>query len=342
LYVQCLSNQDCIKNNLPLKFKCNLCSNEWEENFIIIPNCPKCEENFLNSRSKEEGSLARWLKENTTETIIINKRFNCNGKIYEGDIVIEDKKLIIELNGLFWHSEIHGNKNKNYHINKLNSLNKLGYDIIQIFEDEWVYKPDIIKNKLLYKLGYYRNKEKIYARKCNIKSIDNVTANNFIEKTHIQGKTNASYCYGAFYKNELIAVMTFSKLRLGVGNNKNNKDSYEIVRFSTVNDRLVIGIAGKLFCKFIKDHNPVKIISYVDRRWSSEDNVYNSLKMKLIKITSPNYWYVKKLSREYRFKYNKRKLVSMGNNPNLTEWEIMQSMGYDRIWDCGHYKYQWN
>jgi hypothetical protein len=86
----------------------------------------------------------------------------------------------------------------------------------------------------------------------------------------------------------------------------------------------------------------VKIISYVDRRWSSEDNVYNSLKMKLIKITSPNYWYVKKLSREYRFKYNKRKLVSMGNNPNLTEWEIMQSMGYDRIWDCGHYKYQWN
>ena len=27
---------------------------------------------------------------------------------------------------------------------------------------------------------------------------------------------------------------------------------------------------------------------------------------------------------------------------NLTEWENMQLNGYDRIWDCGNYVYEWN
>jgi len=28
-------------------------------------------------------------------------------------------------------------------------------------------------------------------------------------------------------------------------------------------------------------------------------------------------------------------------NPNLSEWENMKNNGYDRIWDCGHLKYEW-
>jgi hypothetical protein len=29
-------------------------------------------------------------------------------------------------------------------------------------------------------------------------------------------------------------------------------------------------------------------------------------------------------------------------NPNLTEWENMKNNGYDRIWDCGNFKYEWS
>ena len=28
-------------------------------------------------------------------------------------------------------------------------------------------------------------------------------------------------------------------------------------------------------------------------------------------------------------------------DPHLTEWQNMQLNGYDRIWDCGHYKFEW-
>lgn len=26
---------------------------------------------------------------------------------------------------------------------------------------------------------------------------------------------------------------------------------------------------------------------------------------------------------------------------DLSEWQNMQLNGYDRIWDCGHFKYEW-
>ena len=62
--------------------------------------------------------------------------------------------------------------------------------------------------------------------------------------------------------------------------------------------------------------------------------------MTLVKETKPNYWYIKKLKREYRYKFKKQNLIKMGYDSSKTEWEIMQEMGYDRIWDCGNYRYE--
>jgi hypothetical protein len=126
-----------------------------------------------------------------------------------------------------------------------------------------------------------------------------------------------------------------------MGNKSLVNNEYELVRFSTISNKVVVGIAGKFIKHFIKQNNPKKIISYADRRWTNEnDNLYKSIGMILEKVTTPNYWYVKKLKREYRFKYTKKKLVKMGYDPLKTEWEIMQELGYDRIWDCGHLKYE--
>jgi hypothetical protein len=38
-------------------------------------------------------------------------------------------------------------------------------------------------------------------------------------------------------------------------------------------------------------------------------------------------------------KYQKHKLVEMGFDPNMTEHEIMKSLGMYRIYDCGNFKY---
>lgn len=38
------------------------------------------------------------------------------------------------------------------------------------------------------------------------------------------------------------------------------------------------------------------------------------------------------------FKYNELPIFDI----NLTNWENMQLNGYDRIWDCGYIKYEWD
>jgi len=40
--------------------------------------------------------------------------------------------------------------------------------------------------------------------------------------------------------------------------------------------------------------------------------------------------------------YNRLKNTLSNFNPKLTEWKNMQLNGYDRIWDCGNLKYEWN
>ena len=60
-------------------------------------------------------------------TAVHGKRFYENKKYkYELDIFLPDYNLGIEFDGVAMHSEIHGNKDKFYHLNKDNFFKKLG------------------------------------------------------------------------------------------------------------------------------------------------------------------------------------------------------------------------
>ena len=74
-----------------------------------------------------------------------------NGK--ELDIVDVDKRIAIEFNGLIWHNidkQIYNVRkiDKMYHYNKTNECNDKGYQLIHIFEDEWIENNDLCKSKL--------------------------------------------------------------------------------------------------------------------------------------------------------------------------------------------------
>ena len=92
--------------------------------------------------------------------------------------------------------------------------------------------------------------------------------------------------------------------------------------------------------QFKKDYPNTSIITYADKRYTSEfNNVYLTNGFKLLSHTKPNYWYVKKLNREHRFNYTKQKLVNKGFDKNKTEKQIMKDLKYNRIYDCGSLKY---
>lgn len=317
------------------KFKCNICNKHFETDVYKISHifCEVC--NPLDNDTLE-NDLFKFITSILPENITVkrNDRTILNGK--ELDIYIPFKKIAIELNGLYWHSENGRGIKKHYHLNKYKSCIGHGIKLIHVFENEWNDKKNIIKSILQYSIGLTTNN--IFARNCIIKEISEHTKNEFLTKNHLQGKDNSSIKYGIYNNEELISVMTFGKSRF----DKNIE--YEMFRFCNKLNIGVIGGADKLFKHFIKENSPKTVVSYNDRRFFN-GSVYNKLGFNFIKNTPPNYWYIKQ---DYKMLYNrmtfqKHKLKKILNmfDPNLTEWENMKNNGYDRIWDCGNGKWVW-
>jgi hypothetical protein len=321
------------------KFQCTTCKNIFFGSLDDgrLPVCTVCNP---STRSKYEIEIYEYIKSLVSDRgeILTNTK-NIISPL-ELDIYIPSKKLAIEFDGIIWHSELLGNKSKNYHLNKTLLCKEKDIKLIHIFENEWVNKQQIIKNKLRHELKGTSNIKPIFARKCEIKEISSIQASEFLNKYHLQGAGNAGIKLGAFYKNELVSVMTFGKHRIALGTKKIVPDTYEMYRFC-IGDIPVTGIAGKLMSYFINKYNPQKITTFADMRYSGVSAFYEKIGFKYVAYTKPNYYYFNVKSPydlKHRFNFRKQELpkkLSIFDN-NLTEWENMKNNGYDRIWDCGN------
>ena len=119
---------------------------------------------------------------------------------------------------MYCHSENHGHKHKDYHLTKLQECEKLGIRLVQLFDDEWRTKRDIVESKLMSMVGV--GNSKIYARKCKVVEIETAIKSQFLNKYHIQADDKSRVKLGLYYKEELVAVMTFGDLRSALGSKK--------------------------------------------------------------------------------------------------------------------------
>ena len=324
------------------KFKCLKCNNIFEDHLQDgrIPRCYVCHPKEYSSYGESEITA---FIQSINPTLLIErntKHILPSGK--ELDIYLPTLHIAIEFNGLFWHSEIGGHKSENYHLEKTIECETHGIRLIHIFEDEWLNKQAIVMRRLQHILGYSNKSDTIYARKCNVRPITHTVSADFLDINHLQGKDNSSIKLGLFYDNKLVSVMTFGILRLALGHNP-QPDTYEMYRFCSSGN--IIGAGGKLLSYFVKTYTPGKIISYADRRYSIDTAFYLKLGFQLVGKSSPGYFYTDDfLTRYHRFNFRKSELSKKLKifDPGLSEWENMQLNGYDRIWDCGQLKYEWN
>ena len=177
------------------------------------------------------------------------------------------------------------------------------------------------------------------ARSTIIKNISTKEAKSFLENNHIQGYCNSKVKIGAYFKNKLVAVMTFGSLRSALGA-KSSHNNWELLRMATCGS--VPGISSKLLEYFKSNYSPNSIISYCDRRWGVGIS-YKKMGMTFSHNSPPNYWYIQKNygKRFHRYGFRKSELIKEGFDSSFSEWEIMQQKGFDRIWDCGHSKWIW-
>lgn len=312
--------------------------------------CKKCGFEYESNLANQKHFICRICKPSGTKMEIFIKNFLDSKNIpfiyrdrevfdgYEIDVYIPSHKIGIELHGLYWHTE--NFKDKNLHKLKADLAEQRGIKLIQIFEDEFKNKLELVVSRLSNLLGL--NCIKIFARKCEIKEIQNQEKSDFLKSNHIQGNSNTSMNFGLFHQNELVSVMTFSKERLALGNNKSKDDVYELNRFCSKLGINVVGGASKLLKHFINVYKPSKVISYADRRWS-QGGLYEKLGFVNRGNTKPNYWYTRDfILREHRFNYRKDVLYKKIEtfDPLLTESENMKNNGYLKIWDAGSKRYE--
>jgi len=286
---------------------------------IIYKYCDKFDISVPHRSSAES-----WLYNYLTEDLGINDIICNSRKIipnYEIDLYIPSKKLGIEFNGNYYHSDAN-DISWDYHQKKSIVARDNGIQIYHIYEYNYYQKWNIIESQLKSLLGL--SDERIFARKCEVREVSSSDATEFLDKNHMQGSRGSQYRYGLYYNNELVSIMTFGKNKFIRKN-----DDIELLRFCSKLNTNVIGGASKLFKYFLRINNPDKVVSYCDLG-RGNGKTYELLGFDFDGITPPNYGWINRSSGEYLTRYQ----CQMKD-----EEEIMRSNHFSKIYDSGSLKY---
>lgn len=192
----------------------------------------------------------------------------------ELDFVFEN--TAIEFNGDYWHSSLY--KSRDYHESKSKLCEEAGIDLMHIYEWEWndPRRKKILLSIIALKFGKILNR--VYARQCEVKKIENASVRDFITENHLQGFRKANVCYGLFKDGKLLQIMSFAH---------HEKYQWEIIRGCPGSNNLVVGGVSKLFNHFIKEYNPDSVFSYCDfNKFNGKS--YEAIGMEFIGYTGPD------------------------------------------------------
>jgi GNAT superfamily N-acetyltransferase len=237
------------------------------------------------------------------------------------DIYIPSKNLLIEYNGLKWHS-LTGSKERDIKKYENAIANKFSY--LMIFEDEWVHGQSKVKNLISNKLNSIRC-ESLRPHQCEIKLISSIDSDPFYDQFHYIGPCKAKINYGVYYEDKLIACMSFKKPT------RQSKHDFELVRMASDPKYRVHGIWSKLLKQFIQEISPKSIVSFSDNRLFSGE-VYEKMGFKLNKSIRPDYYWCKSQRRFHKSGLRKTKEEKL---TGLTETQLRTAQGYKKIWDLG-------
>lgn len=162
-----------------------------------LNGCPECTAKSYVSQG--ERTLADYI-ESLGNPIIRTQRKLV--KKTEYDIHIPEHKLLVEYNGLFYHSSAY--KTPEYHAHKLSKANSVGHSLIQVWEDDWKNsreKVELILNNRL---------EERVKTITNLRSIDEKSAQTFLDKYRLGGFTAGTEYFASFVEDEMMAVASVS------------------------------------------------------------------------------------------------------------------------------------
>lgn len=247
---------------------------------------------------------------------------------YELDIFIPSLNTAIEYNGIFFHSEYY--KDKNYHKMKHDLCQSKGIRLIQVWEDDWKTKRNLVETLLRHKLGLSKQ-ESVYARKTDVKEIGPKQAKDFLDTNHIQGSATGSIRLGLFSKStdELVAVTVL----------KNTAGTLRLERYAT--SKRVVGGQSK-FLKYIDNNMEYKkLVTFADLS-ISDGGLYDSTGWVFDKLLDPDYRYLYrgKLYHKFNFRVSRfEKDPELKFEEGMSERDLSALNGLLRVYDSGKIRY---
>lgn len=298
------------------KFRCGICDMVYNPTFNDIKRGKSLTCGCVTNKiSRPVFEIQAFLKELKVDSKL---EFKLDNFYY--DLCVPNKKFILEFNGLKWHSK---KRAKDRDVIKYNNARTKNYSYLMIYEDEWSFNKEKIKNLLKNKL-IERNLKSLRPSKCEIKKIKAREASAFYEKFHYIGARTSSVHYGVYFENELTACASFGPTT------RQSKYEHELLRMASDPLYRVHGIWSKIL-KIFRSEFSGSIVSFSDNRLF-EGKVYEKLGFKLDGEVRPDYYWVKGRNRFHKSGLRK---TPEERKSGKTETELREEQGFRKIWDLG-------
>ena len=301
-------------------------------NHVNGSGCPSCVGRISKQNLDLSAALADISIEHELEASILGSKLKL-------DVYIPGKKVAVELNGIYWHSEEY--RDKNYHAMKQAVAQAQGISVINIFDDEWKTKREIVMRAIKNRLGVSSD-AKVSARQCSTALVATADARAFVDANHIQGFAGASAYFGLTDRSgTLVAVAGFAMKERGRSGKKSTTHA-ELVRYCT--SASVRGGLSKLLKHAQATLGFTTLTTFSDVRFFGGSS-YAKVGFTEEGRIPPDYFYSKQGLRIHKSNLQKSRVKAAAEkglalfDPSFTELELSQLNGYSRVWDCG--KVRW-
>lgn len=316
-------------------FRCRNCGKLYEttvSNWIndAVVSCEDCRSRNWSYTEKEIAeTIESW-------GIKIETQHPICGRKYLLDIYVPDKKIAIEYNGLYWHSDA-VRTDTYYHYNKYTACRREGISLYCIWEDDYKRNKGIVLRMLKRKLGV-STEARVNARDCEVYSEDYSDVKDFMNANHIQGAATGSFYITLRDKKTdvLRSVGVFKWV------SKQNQEELSLVRYCT--SGIVRGGFSKMISVVLSTYYPESITTFSDNA-VSDGNLYKVNGFKPVKKLDPDYSYVVGNVRKHKFEY---RLARFKKDPDLlyeegmSESQLAKLNNLPRCWDYGKVKWKFS
>lgn len=286
-----------------------------------IELCPHCYPYMENSSSSEK-MLLDFVRSIYNREIIENTKSVIPP--YELDIYLPEKGIAIEYNGLYWHSEQY--VPSTYHKMKSDMCKERGVHLIHVFEDDWLYKREIVQSVIKNFLGC-GHQTITYARKCEVREVNNQDTQAFLQENHMLGRMMMiSHSIGLYYEGCLVSLMAFRCT-------SKKKKVVELSRYAIKRDYNIKGGAERIFKHFLKMYGSLysKVKTFNDNG-VFKGTVHYRLGFQHTGTNAPNFmYYDKKLG----IRVSKQSLRKIRKSYKAKE-EFEEKDRYYRVYNAGN------